>query len=333
MADIPAFWRQKTILTWLLLPLAWLFGMAAAWRKRRLQASAQQWRAAQDVQAKILVVGNLSVGGNGKTPVVIAAARALQAKGFAVAVISRGYGGTAKQVMAVDADTDAALCGDEPKLIAMAADCPVIVGKARQKAVEYVLRHFPQTQWIISDDGLQHYALPRDAEWLVVAPDLRLGNGFLLPAGPLRESPARLQTVDAILFSGEAAHFCDCRPAQYCLKMHNTQWQTLAAETLPLAEIQNQVCAVLTAIARPERFLQRVQALGIRPSAVSLLADHQALPSAAADFAPADSLLLMTGKDAVKTHDWPAALRARVRVLQYKAELPPELLECLLDSA
>lgn len=331
MADIPSFWRRKNALSVLLLPLAYLFKALAARRKKRLQQEALVWQRQYSSLPRIIVVGNISVGGNGKTPVVIALVRALQARGMAVAVISRGYGGRVENVLEVSATTKAALCGDEPKLIAHSVNCPVVVSQKRQLAVEYLLQHYPQTQWIISDDGLQHYALPRDVEWVVVAPDLRLGNGYLLPAGPLREAPQRLKTVDAILFTGQAEPFEIATP-QFQLVMENSHIHTLDGKPLALETLQQQSCVALTAIARPERFLKRLSALGINISTKRCLPDHALLPAQVAEFADNRAWIVMTAKDAVKIEDWSDALRARVCVLEYQALLPELLIEHLLKE-
>lgn len=324
--DIPNFWRKRGVLSYLLYPLSRLFFCFAERRKSILQRQAAAWRAAQHISAKIIVVGNLTVGGNGKTPVVIALARALQRSGMAVAVISRGYGGEAQAVLEVNATTDAAVCGDEPKLIWQEAACPVVVGKNRCQAVEYVLQHYPQTDWLISDDGLQHYALPRDVEWALIAPDLGLGNGFLLPAGALREPISRLQAVDALLFTGAAQPLEGLKTPQYVLTMRNQDWQTLTGAAVALADVQQADCVALTAIARPERFLARLEELNVPLLAQRCLPDHAPLLPEVVDFAPAEALILMTAKDAVKIGAWPEVLRRRVRILRYEAQLPLDLL-------
>ena len=197
--DLPRFWRRRTFTSYLLLPLSALFALITACRRALYRAGIlRQYRA----PVPVLIVGNISVGGNGKTPLVQELARAFQAEGIAVGIISRGYGGTAREATDVATCADAAVVGDEPLMLWSSTGAPVVVARKRAEAAEKLLRDYPATRLILADDGLQHYALARDAEVAVIAADFGLGNGWLMPAGPLRESAARLKRVDAVVHSG-----------------------------------------------------------------------------------------------------------------------------------
>lgn len=157
----------------------------------------------------IIVVGNITVGGTGKTPLVIYIVNYLVKQGFKPAIISRGYRAKYNNTQIVNDASDPMLCGDEPVLLAKATNCPVIISKNRSTAVEYLLKNFAYINVIISDDGLQHYSLARDLEIAVVDGSRLFGNGHLLPFGPLREPIERLKTVNAIIING------DCNSADF----------------------------------------------------------------------------------------------------------------------
>ena len=320
--DIPHFWRRRTLLSYLLLPLAALFALITACRRALYRAGILR---AYRAPVPVLIVGNISVGGNGKTPLVQALARALQQEGVAVGIISRGYGGTAVAATDVAACPDAAIVGDEPLLLWQSTDAPVVVARKRAQAAAKLLRDYPATRLILADDGLQHYALARDAEIAVIAADFGLGNGFLMPAGPLRESASRLQSVDAVVGSGAGQGRAD----GYVLQYTSDGVRPLNGGALrPLASLAAAPLYALTAIARPERFFDSLRAQGAMLTATHSLPDHAAIPADAAAFA-GDGNLLISEKDAVKTAAWPEALKARTYVVDYRALLPPDLLPAL----
>ena len=317
--DIPDFWRRRTLTSYLLLPLAVFFALITACRRALYRCGIlRSYRAS----VPVLIVGNISVGGNGKTPLVQALARALQQEGVAVGIISRGYGGRAVAATDVAACPDAAIVGDEPLLLWQSTGAPVVVARKRAQAAAKLLRDYPATRLILADDGLQHYALARDAEIAVIAADFGLGNGFLMPAGPLRERAARLRRVDAVV---------DSRAGQgdYPLEYTSDGIRPLTGGALrPLASLAAAPLYALTAIARPERFFDSLRAQGTMLTATHSLPDHAAIPADAAAFA-GDGNLLISEKDAVKTAAWPEALKARTYVVDYRALLPPELLPAL----
>ncbi len=191
-------WYKSPFLGYLLWPLSWVFRLLAQQRKLSLIN-----RRAPDFSVPVIIIGNITVGGTGKTPLVIAVIEYLQAQGYQPGVISRGYGGNAEYPMQLNAQTTAAESGDEPLLIAQACNCPVVVSPNRYQACEYLLKN-NSVDVVISDDGLQHYALPRDIEIVVFDGQRGLGNGLCLPAGPLREPVKRLSSVDFVVVNGEA---------------------------------------------------------------------------------------------------------------------------------
>lgn len=192
---------NRHLLSYFLLPLSYLLNGIASLRRCIQSAKANP------LPVPIVVVGNLSVGGTGKTPVVIALVKALQEKGFKVGVISRGYGSQAPHYpFAISADTSVKQSGDEALLIAQTSACPVVLDKDRQAAAQHLIKTYPNTQVIISDDGLQHYRLPRQLELVVVDGERGFGNGLCIPAGPLREKANRLASVNWVLINGQPQH-------------------------------------------------------------------------------------------------------------------------------
>ena len=197
---LASLWYGSHPLSIALAPLGWLFGWVAAVRRRAYRAGLLR---STKMPVPVIVVGNITVGGTGKTPVVIWLVEMLRRAGQRPGVVSRGYGGAATTwPQTVDADSDPSMVGDEPVLIARRTACPVVVGPQRVQAARKLLADH-DCDVIVSDDGLQHYALARDFEIAVIDGARRLGNGRCLPAGPLRERPVRLQTVDVVLVNGE----------------------------------------------------------------------------------------------------------------------------------
>lgn len=289
-------WYQKRWWAWLLLPLSWLFQLLAAINSRR--AKRQQ----KHLPVPVVVIGNISVGGTGKTPVIIALVRTLQQRGVSVGVISRGYGSQAPHYpYKVSPTDDPVISGDEPLLIARSVDCPVVIGHRRIAAGELLLKEHPDTQLILSDDGLQHYRLGREKEIVVIDAERGLGNHFCLPAGPLREPASRLSSVDWILLNGNSTR----PPAESLLpiKLRPIGWRHITSNTLcdlhplPWQGSQQPVVAI-AGIGNPQRFFNSLVSLGIEADTLAL-EDHYVFSKA--DFAELEhSIVLMTDKDAVK---------------------------------
>src|SRR5689334_13067251 len=198
MAWIESHWEHVTPVSALLYPLSLLYG-AVSGARRAMAAPVK-------LPVPVVVVGNLTAGGTGKTPLTLWLAEFLRARGRTPGIVSRGYGGHAGAPRRVLPDSDPLACGDEPVLLARRSGCEVWIGANRVAAARSLLASRPACDVVLSDDGLQHYRLARDVELCVVDGERGFGNGWLLPAGPLRESPARLGRADAIVINGGARH-------------------------------------------------------------------------------------------------------------------------------
>jgi tetraacyldisaccharide 4'-kinase len=245
----------------------------------------------------IVVVGNITVGGSGKTPIVIKLVDYLQQQGKKVGVVSRGYGGshTGKSLL-VNPNTLATVSGDEPLLIATQTGAAVMVNKDRSQAVRDLINQ-QQPDVIISDDGLQHYAMGRAVEIAVVDGNRRFGNGFFLPAGPLRESQNRLKSVDFVINNGSA--YAGEVSAQ--LKP-TTLIHILSGEEYPLDFFKHQHCHGVAGIGHPDRFFNTLAQLGIQVEKHDF-PDHYQYQSNDLEFAE-DYQIIMTAKDWVKCREF-----------------------------
>lgn len=318
-------WRSRGALAWLLAPLALLFLVLTGLRRRLVQP--------ERLPRPVVVVGNLYVGGTGKTPTTLALVRALRARGWRPGVIARGHGRNAAGARLVRVDDDAREVGDEPLLMAQEGLVPVAVAARRLEAGHLLLAEHPECDVLIADDGLQHLALARDFEIAVIGPQ-GLGNGWVLPAGPLREPPSRLAAVDALVLNGApplpgaAAR----RPMAYALSASLGDAQALAGGlALPLAELarrqRTQGLRVLAAagIGLPERYFAMLRDAGLAIDTLALPDHHE---YATNPFAGRDAdLVLITAKDAVKCRARPEiAADARVHVVPLVATLDPALI-------
>jgi tetraacyldisaccharide 4'-kinase len=276
-----------------LLPLTWLY---------RLLFVAHRWmstpkqRQAGDVP--VVVIGNLSVGGTGKTPLVIWLARELLQLGFSVGIISRGYHGSLSSIpQIVSPDSNPRLFGDEPVLLARRVGCPVVVAADRVRAKEF-LQTTRQIDLVLSDDGLQHHRLPRCCEIAVVDGARGLGNGACLPAGPLREPPSRLDTVDVVIVNGRGWY----RQGAIRVEMKATVVERLSdGETRALEDFAGRSVHAVAGIGNPERFFQLLIDAGIVVDKHPL-SDHGLIQAKHLSF-PANELVMTTEKDAVKLRD------------------------------
>ncbi|WP_058913105.1 tetraacyldisaccharide 4'-kinase [Entomohabitans teleogrylli] len=289
---IERIWSGQSPLWLLLLPLSWLYGLVTALIRLSYRLGLRNsWRA----PVPVVVVGNLTAGGNGKTPVVIWLVEQLQRAGIQVGVVSRGYGGkVASYPLVLDTRTTTAQAGDEPVLIFQRTGAPVAVAPQRSAAVQALLAASP-LQIIITDDGLQHYALARDKEIVVVDGERRFGNGWWLPAGPMRERAGRLKSVDAVIVNGGVP-----RAGEIAMRLAPGQAVNLkTAAICPVADLEHVVA--IAGIGHPPRFFATLESCGLHPEKTVALADHHAPQKAelTALLAPGQSLL-MTEKDAVK---------------------------------
>jgi tetraacyldisaccharide 4'-kinase len=296
MFSLQPVWARTGVLTLLLLPLSALFA-AVSWLRR--QAYRHGWLHAVSVGVPVIVVGNITAGGSGKTPLVIWLVNWLRSQGYRPGVVSRGYGGTAGGCVDVQTDSPPAVVGDEPALIRLKTAAPVVVGRDRVAAARVLLQRHPGVDVIVSDDGLQHYRLRRDIELAVIDAATGLGNGWLLPAGPLREPPGRLRSVDAVVqvVRGDARPRT-YRPAAWRADYTAGQAYRLRAphERQALRDLPSHDWLAVTGIGRPLGFFAMLDAHGLRyrPRA---FADHHAFRP---QDLPADGAVLMTEKDAVK---------------------------------
>lgn len=282
-------WYQRTFLSRLLLPAAYFFGAVAAARRALYRSGVlRSWRA----PVPVIVVGNITVGGTGKTPLILYLADALKQRGYRVGIVSRGYGGDAARALEVTSDTPAVTAGDEALLIARNCAAPVWIGRRRSQAVAGLLeRH--DCDVVLSDDGLQHYALQRDIEIVVVDGARGMGNGWLLPAGPLREPPTRLQRAHLVVVNGDDEH------AQYAFQLCIEQAVNLVSgERRSLATFRDTRVHATAGIGNPGRFFAQLRASGLRCQEHPFPDHHQYRRD---DLAFDDrEPVLMTEKDAVK---------------------------------
>ena len=308
---IQGAWQRKNGFFYLVLvPLSWLFALITALRRLAYRHGLLKSYA---LPVPVIIVGNINIGGTGKTPVVIWLVEQLKKNGYHPAVISRGYGGSARLPTSVTAEVSASLAGDEPVLIASRCACPMWVGADRVDVGLALLKAHPECNVIISDDGLQHYRLQRDVEIAVVDADSNVESLCLLPAGPLRESPERLNTVDAIVCNGDKTI-----ATAFQMKLVGEQFYNLvdANVTATAADFKRKTVKAMAGIGKPERFYEHLCNLGLTFASVSF-DDHHAFT--AKELAEIESdILIMTEKDAVKckpfaqSHHWVLPVEAQI---------------------
>lgn len=291
-------WQKKSLITWLLSPLSLLFWIISTVRRTLFcKKILKSYRS----PVPVLIVGNITVGGNGKTPLVIWLVEELQKRGLSVGVISRGYGGsTTGFPKLVTKQSNAEEVGDEPVLIVQRTDVPLAISPNRQQSIELLLQE-NQLDLIIADDGLQHYKLQRDFEWIVIDGERRFGNGFVLPAGGLRELPSRLKSVDALICNGGIAKENEHQmilKAEFVINMKT-------GEKLPLLDLKAKDCVAMAGIGYPPRFFNMLANFGFDLTACHSFADHQPYTKEQLQpLANENQLLLMTEKDAVKCREF-----------------------------
>jgi len=285
--------RKPFLLFLLLTPLSLLFAFIAAIRRTAYRIGIFK---SVRVGRPVIVIGNITVGGTGKTPLVIWATEFLQSSRFRVGVVSRGYGGRATQwPQVVTADSDPAEVGDETVLIATRTGAVVVAGPDRVEAAQRAVELGAEV--IVSDDGLQHYRLARDAEIVVMDASRRSGNGWLLPAGPLRESTSRLRSVDAVV---QTARGAGSVPEKRITARHEITFAQCIAtgERRALSDFAARPVHAVAGIGNPDAFFSMLRRAGLDIEAHAF-ADHANLSASDIDF-PGDEPVLMTEKDAVK---------------------------------
>ncbi|SIS76131.1 tetraacyldisaccharide 4'-kinase [Neptunomonas antarctica] len=305
-------WYSGARWPWLLLPLEKLFITVSRYRRRKHQL--QQWQA----PVPVIVVGNINIGGTGKSPLVIALIQLLREQGYQPGVVSRGYAAHPSEYpFTVLSSSTPSEAGDEPLMIVQRTAVPLVIDPNRVRACQQLLK----TQCcdiIISDDGLQHYAMGRDVEIVVIDGKRGLGNGHCLPVGPLRELPERLNQVDMVVVNGVGGFHVD----------NAIQMQLAATALVSLTDGQSDAVTVVDSvrvhavagIGNPDRFYDTLRQAGFNPIEHSF-PDHHAYQLTDVVF---DDLLpvIMTEKDAVKCRHLP--ITASTYYLKVEAQLPPE---------
>ncbi len=286
-------WLHKGALAWSLWPISLLYGVLTRLRQR---IYAIGWLRTEHLPVPVIVVGNVIAGGSGKTPVVMALVQHLQSKGIRVGVISRGYGRLTQDCREVTSGSAVADVGDEPALIQRATQAPVFVASRRAEAAQQLLARYPDTQVLVCDDGLQHLALHRDLE-ICVFDDRGVGNGFLLPAGPLRETWPR--SVDWVLHTGSRPAFAGFSAQRTLSKSAiNAAGERIELAALQAKNPQKPLLAV-AAIAKPDDFFAMLRAQGLPLSQTLSLPDHYSFDSWSCNDYEGYQVIC-TEKDAVK---------------------------------
>ena len=296
------YWYRISPLHLALWPLSLIFDALTAARRLLYRIGVIP---ATRLKVPVVIVGNISVGGTGKTPCVIWLAQWLLDRGCKPGIVARGYGGTARNPLRATPDSDPRIAGDEAVLLARRCACPVWVGSRRAATAQALLAAHPACDVIISDDGLQHYALARDVELAVIDGERGCGNGMLLPAGPLREPLRRLECVDALIINGGAVFPLQMLPhgvPSFEMRVEGGTFYNVRdpqQEAGP-GQFATQAVHGVAGIGNPQRFFNHLRELGLAFSAHPF-PDHHAYTATDCAFG-ANAAVIMTEKDAVKCH-------------------------------
>lgn len=313
-------WYQGHPAKWLLLPLSALFWLISSIRRLGFRLGLKRQT---QLPVPVIVVGNITAGGSGKTPTVLYLIELLRQQGWRPGVVSRGYGASIDGELEVRTGMTPAEVGDEPAMIALRTGIPMVVGASRVKAAHQLLANH-DVNVILCDDGLQHYQLGRDIEILVIDGERRFGNGLLIPAGPLREGLWRKNTVDFSLCNGQNAE-----AGEFAMTLQPSALLPVlpGADATP-PSVGDEINA-MAGIGNPQRFFSALSAQGYKIAAAHEFADHMAYQ--ASDIATIDNglPLLMTEKDAVKCREFAKQHWWYVAV---DANLPPQFSTQLLEK-
>jgi tetraacyldisaccharide 4'-kinase len=311
-------WYRRGALAWLLWPASLLFGFLVLFRKTLYRVGLLK---SVHPGIPVIVVGNVVAGGSGKTPLVLWIAEFLRSRGWSPAIVSRGFGARLEAPRAATVASGATEVGDEPVLLARRSGCPVWVGPDRVRVIEALRAQHPDVDVVILDDGLQHYRLRRDLEIAVV--DARgFGNGFLLPAGPLREPPSRLRSVGTVV-SHESSI------TGYSMKLDGETLHRMidARERCSVRDFAGQKVHAVAGIGHPNRFFLHLARLGLKP-VPHPFPDHYPFRAADLEFGD-EAPVLLTEKDAVKLRH---TARPNWWVLPVTARLDPAFGDWLLGK-
>lgn len=291
MLNIEKIWYGRHVLSYVLLPVSWLYCLLVVVRKRLYDYGIFTQI---HVSVPVIVVGNITAGGTGKTPLVENLVHHFRQQGYTPGIISRGYGGQSKSwPISVTEQSSANMVGDEPVLLARHCHCPIVVGPDRVADAKMLLAQY-SCDLIIADDGLQHYRLARTVEIAVLDGIRQLGNGFCIPAGPLRERKQRLNSVDIVVVNqGDW-------PAAYNMTLQQTKVINLRDHTIvkTLTHFSGKSVHAVAGIGNPSRYFEQLESHGIKPICHPF-PDHYSFFESDLDFSD-DKQVLMTEKDAVK---------------------------------
>ncbi|CAH1905131.1 tetraacyldisaccharide 4'-kinase [Candidatus Nitrotoga sp. HW29] len=313
-------WYRIAPLHLILLPVSFIFRMLAAIRRTLYRTGILT---SVKLPVPTIVVGNITVGGSGKTPLTLWLAQQLIDSGWHPGIISRGYGGTATSPLAVHASSSPDEAGDEAVLMAQRKLCPVWIGRDRVNVARALLQAHPECDIVLSDDGLQHYRLQRDFEIAVVDGVRRFGNGFLLPAGPLREPISRLTQVDAVVIHGGMA-----TQNQHSMQLFGESFYNLLNPNTSAhaVDFYGQRLHSIAGIGHPQRFFSHLNRLGLKVQTHPFPDHHRFMP---ADLVYTDAdAILMTEKDAVKCTTF---ANEKCWVLRVDAQLDSSLTQQILE--
>jgi len=293
---IDRLWYGRKRPLWPLYPLAWLYRAIAQNRRRKAWSVRHM---ALDVP--VVVVGNLTAGGTGKSPLTAKLVTLLKEQGWRPVILSRGYGGRADSYpLCVDEGTPAETAGDEPVMLRMETGCPVVVDPRRKRGALWALEH-NLGDILICDDGLQHYELPRDIELAVFDAARGVGNGAGIPVGPLREPLERLSAVDFVITNGGHLDAIE-HPAKYVMTLQPSGLRNLrTGQEIPVDSLSGQSVLAVAGIGNPGRFFATLESLGARVTGRAL-ADHHRFRASDLEL-NGEERLVMTAKDAVKCRD------------------------------
>jgi tetraacyldisaccharide 4'-kinase len=304
MIDKIWYKRKPSLLSFILCPISFIFSKISSYRKSKLQQA--QYKS----KIPVIIVGNISVGGTGKTPVVRKLAEQYLAAGKKLVIISRGYGAKAENYpFEVDKNTPASVCGDEPAMLydALEAKVPIVISPQRVDSVKYIETKYPDTDVIISDDGLQHYKLARDKEIVIVDASRMFGNNMCLPAGPLREPITRLKSVDQVIVIGNCSDQDKKMLEGYNKNIDFMQVvakgfvnNVVSKKKLDISSFAEKEVIAVAGIGNPNKFFTTLQENDINIKATKIFKDHHNYK--AKDFVnfKDDQIVIMTYKDAIK---------------------------------
>lgn len=290
--NLTRHWYHNGPMAFFLWPLSWLYCSIAAFQRKRLIAQQKLIK----LKVPIIVVGNISVGGTGKTPMVIWLADLLQQQGYHPVIVSRGYGGKSNIIPTlVTSASNTKAVGDEAVLIARRTHCPIWVGRDRVFTIQKLLEFHQGIDVIISDDGLQHYRMPRNIEIAMIDGARRFGNELCLPAGPLREPVSRLKEVDFRVVTGSLAD-----SFEYTMELDGNELLNLrsSGKQLSLSALQDVPVHAVAGIGNPSRFFMRLEQAGLKVTRHHY-PDHHVYRSGDLKFGD-ERMIIMTEKDAVK---------------------------------